>query len=178
MKTYGYIRLRNQSELGFFEEYQSITGQQIDKMYQDIVLGQTTTTKRLDEMISKLKKGDLVVFKTLTNVCSSFEEIYELLSKINKKGATVDIAKKSSGEQFYCSEEGVKALEVTLKTQANMNAEPQARSTITPHKERIVAELYEMFIKFQKSEITIKEIAEELQTTEQSVYKYIQQLKK
>lgn len=94
MRVYGYLRLRSIKELEFFDEYQVNYGQPINKMFIDVVLGKTTTNRNLEAMLGRLKKGDVVVLKTFSNVCSTLQEIYQLVSTVRQKGATIDIVKK------------------------------------------------------------------------------------
>lgn len=175
-KVYGYVRLRSIKELEFFDEYQVNSSQVINKMYIDVVLGKTTTNKSLEKMLGKLKKGDLVVLKTFSNVCSTIQDIYYLVNTVRKKGATIDIVKKSSGEHYYCTEEGVKALEILITTQANIDKEPRVRITGDPNKLKLLEEIYEMFLKYKSSEMTVKEIAKELGIDEQLFYLYARSL--
>lgn len=174
-KVFGYVRLRSVKELEFFDEYQ-VNSQSINKMFIDVVLGKTTTQKSLGKMLGRLKKGDLVVLKTFSNVCSTFQEIYYLVSTVRQKGATIDIVKKSSGEHYFCTDEGFRALEVLITTEANIDREPRVRVTNDPKKEKLLVEIYDMVLKYKSSEMTVKQIAKELGIDEQLFYLYARSL--
>jgi hypothetical protein len=176
VKIVGHIRLRNIKELELFDEYQVNSGQVINKMYIDVVLGKTTTQKNLELMLDRLKKGDMVVLKSFSNVCISLQEIYQLVSIVRQKGATLDIVKRSSGEHFYCTDEGYHALEILTKTQSNINCEPRVRVTRDPTKEKLFVDIYDMFLKYWSSEMTVKQISQELGIDEQLFYLYARSL--
>jgi hypothetical protein len=175
-RVYGYVRLRSIKELEFFDEYQVNYGQPINKMFIDVVLGKTTTQQNLDKMLGRLKKGDLVVLKTFSNSCSTFGDIYQLVNTVRQKGATIDIVKKSSGEHCYCTDEGVMALGLLLTTQTNLNQEPRVRITNDPKKVKLLGEIYDMYLKYKSSEMTVKEISKELGIDEQLFYLYARSL--
>jgi IS1 family transposase len=175
-RVYGYVRLKSIKELEFFDEYQVNYGQPINKMFIDVVLGKTTTKQNLDKMLGRLKKSDVVVLKTFSNVCSTFQEIYQLVRAVHQKGATIDIVKKSCGEHFYCTDEGFRALEILLTTQTNMNNEPRVRITNDPKKVKLLGEIYDMYLKYKLSAMTVKEISKELDIDEQLFYLYARSL--
>lgn len=175
-RVYGYTRLKSVRELELFDEYQVNTGRHIDKMFVDVILGKLTTRKNLEAMLDGLKRDDMVILKTFTNVCKTFQEIQQLIRAVHQKGATIDILKKSSQEQYFCTKEGYESLNVLIQTKKNISHEPKVKITKDPEKEELLLKIYPMYLKYKGSEMSAKDISKELNIDEQLFYLYARSL--
>lgn len=175
--VYGYMKLRNQRELELFEVYQSTEGKYIDNLYFDIVLGKTSSNQKLNEMLDQLRKDDLVLIKSFSNVTTSLQELRDFLYVVHNIGGKIDLLKKASGEQIFCSDEGYKYLEQFLILQAQMESKKnKILITSDTKKEKLLSEIYSVFLRQQEGLISSEQAAEELQINVGSYYKYAQQL--
>lgn len=101
MPVFGYIRISTNKQEADNQRFEILTYANSQKVgnvefLEEVVSGKTSWEKReLAVLLSKLKKGDLLIVAELSRLGRSMLEIMELLSRLTKKGVKVHAIKGS-----------------------------------------------------------------------------------
>lgn len=95
MAIYGYARVSTTGQKRYGhsleEQKQALRQEGATKIYEETYTGKSGSRPKLDLMLSKLKKGDMVVVTKLDRIARSVKDGIEIISKIMKKGCSIKI---------------------------------------------------------------------------------------
>lgn len=89
-KTYGYARISTkQQDLIFQIEALLNYGVKAEDIYSDTLIDKNMDRQQLNELLSKVEKGDLIVVRKLDRLGRSFSQVTRLIESLIEKGVFV-----------------------------------------------------------------------------------------
>ena len=88
MAIFGYARVST-TEQNLDRQISALTEAGCEKIYSEKLSGRNVDRPQLQKLLSKLKKGDIVIVKELTRVSRSTTDMLNLVNSISDKGASI-----------------------------------------------------------------------------------------
>ena len=191
MKKVGYIRVSTKDQ-NPDRQYHAMKEHGIQKknIYMDKISGKSFSRPEYQKMISKMKKGDLLVIKSIDRLGRNYGEILEQWKIITKDiGADIEVIDmhllntKSSPDDLtgiFISDLVLQILAYVAETERTFIKQRQAEGIAVAKakgvrfgnkKKKVPDKFYEYYEKWERGEITVREAAERLNMSHSTFYR-------
>lgn len=182
---FGYARVSTQ-EQNLDRQIDILTENGADTICKEKITGTKADRPQLNRLLEQLRKGDIVLIVDLTRLSRSTKDLFELVEKIESKGAYIKSLKESwldtttpQGRLMFTFIAGISQFERDIISQRTKEglASARARGRIGGRKEKLSDKqkqtIYDLY---QAKANTVQEIADLFKITRPTVYKIIKEI--
>ena len=180
----GYCRISTRSQ-SFDLQLDALNREGCDKIFRDTVSGSKSSRPGLDEMLSQLRKGDIVIVYKLDRLGRSLRHLVELINDFTDRGVGLkslnDPVDTTSAQgrlvtNLFASiaefereliQERTKAGLEAARARGRKGGRPKGLNKEAQSKAIVAATLY------QEGQISIKQISAQLNISKTTLYKYL-----
>lgn len=184
---FGYARVST-IEQNLDRQLDSLELAGAEEIIQEKITGTKADRPQLNRLLDKLRKGDIILVADLTRLSRSTKDLFNLVEKIESKGANIKSLKESwldtttpHGKLMFTFMAGISQFERDLISQRTKEGLAAARARgkkggrkpkLDDNKKRAIYELY------QQRTTTVKAICEMFDISKPTLYKVIEEISK
>lgn len=184
---FGYARVSSQ-EQNLDRQLDSLTEAGAEEIIQEKVTGTKADRPQLNNLLMKLRKGDVILISDLTRLSRSTKDLFNLVEQIEEKGANIKSLKESwldtttpQGKLMFTFMAGISQFErdlISQRTKEGLEAarlrgkQGGRRPKLDYNKKKAIYELY------QQKKTTVKAICDMFNITKPTLYKVIDEISK
>jgi len=157
-----------------------------EEIIQEKITGTKADRPQLNRLLDKIREGDTILVSDLTRLSRSTKDLFNLVDKIEKKGANIKSLKESwldtttpQGKLMFTFMAGISQFERDLISQRTIEGLAAARargkvggrkSKLDSNKKKAIYDLY------QAKKTTVKDICNTFDITKPTMYKVIEEM--